>query len=118
MNQRIAIRVPDSYIYRVEGIQPATGAHLESRLVTVSREARVQVFPNPLREAGTLQLPGTMGEAEVMLLDAWGHPLWQQPQQTTSSRLEFDLQGLAAGPYFLRVRTRSQSLTVKLQKTG
>ena len=73
------------------------------------------LYPNPAHAAVTVQLPAILGvtTATLTMLDALGRVLRTQTA-TTNARANFDLTGLPAGIYALRVTAGPQTVTRRL----
>ena len=69
--------------------------------------------PNPARASTTVQLPNLPSPATLTLLDAMGRAVRTRPA-TPGTRTEFDLSGLAPGPYALRATAGAASATQRL----
>jgi lysyl endopeptidase len=68
-----------------------------------SSGGHMRLFPNPATGRVVLQLNGINGPAKVVLRDSAGRIIMQQAVQADPSRLELDLNGFAAGVYYVQV---------------
>jgi hypothetical protein len=88
----------------------ATGAGLSA--------AAVSLFPNPARDAFTVQLPAVPGASEVQaeLLNALGQVVRHQTAALRASGAQFRVEtaGLAQGVYLLRLRAGATVLTKRV----
>ena len=76
-----------------------------SEFLTVEEQGRIafEVYPNPVTERVTIQLPEGSGAGSLELFTADGRMV--RTARLSGSREEVDLSDLAAGDYVLRVRT-------------
>lgn len=73
-----------------------------SSTIHTDAEIDVQVFPNPVQEALYLELPAGVADCEYVLYDAMGRPVREGRH---SGQSPISTKGLAAGMYWLQVRT-------------
>lgn len=78
----------------------------------VSQDCDVRLYPNPVHDMVTIQLPST--PCQVSLLDAAGRTV--STQSVSDSYCQFSLQSLPAGLYLVRVATSAGIATRQLIK--
>jgi hypothetical protein len=89
------------------GIAP--GATVES----AQAERVARLWPNPAREAFTLEIPAASAETRLRLLNQLGQPLEERLLPAGESQLEWGISQLPAGLYFVEVfPSTGQSKTV------
>jgi hypothetical protein len=89
------------------GIAP--GATVES----VQAERAARLWPNPARDAFTLEIPAAAAETRLRLLNQLGQPLEERLLPAGESQLEWGISQLPAGLYFVEVfPAAGQSKTV------
>jgi hypothetical protein len=71
------------------------------------RQASPRLWPNPAREAFTLELPAAAAEARLRLLNQLGQPLEERLLPAGESQLEWGIHHLPAGVYFVEVQADS-----------
>ena len=77
--------------------------------------ADVKIYPNPA--GNTLSVSAlNINQQEVQLLDLTGRQLGIRPEQSSVSELTFDVSGLAAGIYLVRLSTNDRTHLTKFVK--
>jgi hypothetical protein len=74
-----------------------------STLEPAQAERAARLWPNPTREAFTLELPAAAGETRLRLLNQLGQPLEERLLPAGKSQLEWQVGHLPAGVYFVEV---------------
>jgi hypothetical protein len=85
-------------------------------------ERVARLWPNPAREAVTLEIPTAAAETRLRLLNQLGQPLEERRVLPGESQLEWGIAHLPAGVYFVEVRTGDpvedgERLILRLVKT-
>ena len=81
----------------------------------------VELYPNPAQAGtrATIEVRGANGEAVVSLYDLTGRRLRQYTRECPERcTIQFDINGLSGGTYFVKVHTRDKSAVVKLVVTN
>lgn len=119
-NNTVSIRFPDS------------GGHISSLILVVDKlEALVaadepveaqtlkvqKLFPNPVRDRVTIELPEEIKEkVSISLYDISGKPLLTQKKRVQGTQFKLNLRRLPAGVYLMHIASSSNLYVGKLQK--
>jgi hypothetical protein len=77
--------------------------------------AKFMIYPNPVANNGSVVLTGLERGALVQLCDGTGRMIRSfSTNQDTEAPVNMDVKGLAAGTYYLSIRSKHRSGTVKL----
>ncbi|MDO7876885.1 fibronectin type III domain-containing protein [Hymenobacter sp. ASUV-10] len=80
-----------------------------------SLATQVLLYPNPAHASATLELPADLRAAgPLVIYNALGQPVRQQPLSASAHRAELALSGLPAGVYSLHLRTAQGALVKRL----
>jgi len=82
-----------------------------------SLDQQIRFYPNPAKEAITIELPSHKGNLEVDLWSLEGkkvRELYVSNQANNSSKQEVELTGLPVGLYFIRITNQSETTTKRL----
>jgi hypothetical protein len=107
----------DSLLFVQDFAKKVWFTHYEALLPTrikdnVNRSIAVRMYPNPAREAVTLELPANVNQAQISVLDVLGKEHLQI--SSTEQKVQLSLRGLSTGVYFVRIQTPQGSSTKRL----
>lgn len=77
-----------------------------SGVVTVSKNDRISIYPNPAREKITVNITNNNEEATITVVDITGKKLLSQKMMAGRNSLTIDVQQLPAGVYALLIQTQ------------
>jgi len=76
----------------------------------------VEAFPNPVAGRVHLQLGEGLSNGRALLYNQQGQLIWQQPVPDAVRQIDFGMDELPAGPYYLELRDGERRGTIELMK--
>lgn len=97
-------------------ISSNSGSRIGTSLEESSLDSELFIYPNPVRDQLNLQIPDNDELRALQLFDLTGRTirLWDNPFMMDQS--SFDVSSLKQGHYFLKVRTSSNTKTIRIIK--
>lgn len=83
---------------------------------TIGESTKISVFPNPSKEAVTIQIDDNQLIEEVTVYNSSGQVVLSQAPKTAS--LNFSLANLSVGSYYVKIKSNNQIFSKKIIKTN